>query len=539
MKKHIIYILFALTGGLSAFTSCSKDGDEIVRTLEAEKQDYILDYKAQSLEIGVTSSDTYQAEWVGEAWGSVSLNDNGIVVTVNENGGTAARYATVKLYHSNELRTMAIDVMQNGNNPVLNVIPDNINFALIGGEYVFEVETDIESWEATTDATWITIESYVKSNEFVVRADKNDVMETKTAKLTVSAGAGDQKVSKEVEVTIDPLTKYLLPYYQFNDSDLIAEARAYLEGPDLYCEYMGGASMINTFHWFRTQSPIFSTIRYEVIIGRGASISATLIMDSEYASYYNAVDDMTELLLEDGFEYLFTNNNGVYFWKELSDTAMYQCLARITFTGNVIFTAEMTKPVAYSDPTFDVVPLPALSWGVNRTTVESWEASNGGTLDTDNGTGMLTYTVPVSTEFYMRWYTFGNYSTSAYDDLVQISVLYEESELNKFFTTVTSYGTILNTNLYDLLLNSGFELLGYDSNGVPAFYSASRDIALAVVGYATSDNPTVIKYSSFMYFQYDASSSSPGVAKSAHAYADYGIKGLTVVPVKIVENVAN
>lgn len=539
MKKHIIHIAFALLGMAAVFSSCNDEAEEIVRTLEIEKQFFILDYKGQSIDVGVTADDLFQAEWIGEGWGSIQTQNDRITITVDENTGNTVRYASVRVFLSNELRTRVIDIAQNGNNPELNIVPDNIHFALIGGEYVFQVESDLNTWEISTDASWITSESFFRSNELVIRAERNDVMEAKAAKVMISIGSGEKIASKEIEVTIDPLTRYFLPFYDFNGTtadDILEGIKAYLEAPDLYCEYFGGASMINSFHWFKSNSPIYPLIRYQIITGRMAAFSATLLIAEEYEYDEQVVNDMSDLLIESGFEFLFSNQNGQYFWKEVSDvTGSYQCLGRIAYDGYVYFTADKVKPVVSDGPTFDTIPLPELSWGINKNAVVAWEAANGGNM-IDDTSGTLTYEIPASTEYFMRWYSFEDYSTADYENLVEISVVYEESELSKFFTKVAVYGFIINNRLMDLFINSGYAFLGYDSYGVPAFYDASKKTAIAIKGY-TDDGTSTPKYGSFMYFKYDPNVSGKSVMSvldSINAKTKTG--DLKIVPINVLND---
>jgi hypothetical protein len=137
----------------------------------------------QSVTVDTNAPDweaTTEADWV-----NLGKENSTLKVSVTANTDLSDREATITVTAGNA-PPVTLTVTQEGANNTLSVDPSSLSFAAGAGEQPVTVTTDASGWEATTDASWITVGR--QGNTLQVSVTANTATSSRSADITVTAG---------------------------------------------------------------------------------------------------------------------------------------------------------------------------------------------------------------------------------------------------------------------------------------------------------------------------------------------------------------
>jgi hypothetical protein len=157
-----------------------------------------LSFTASADEQSVTVT-TNASGWEATAnasWITVSKQSNTLLVSVSANTATSSRTANITITAGNA-PAVTLTVTQNGANNTLSVSPSSLSFgASESAQKTVTVTTNASGWEATANASWITLSK--QSNTLLVSVSANTATSSRTADITITAGNAS---SRTVTVT--------------------------------------------------------------------------------------------------------------------------------------------------------------------------------------------------------------------------------------------------------------------------------------------------------------------------------------------------
>lgn len=232
MKKSLLVVwsvvaalAFVLNGCVKPVPPSLEVNPTEVSSVPAEGGDYTLQVTTNQPSWKVVSD----SEWV-----TVSQKESEMVVSVFENFEQQPREAklTVSCYDEAGVEALKLEVKVSqlkADDPTLELTPSEVKDVIAaGGTYKVEVSTNQTSWEASTEASWITISTAM--NSFSIAVAEYEGVEDRKGEVVVKAisRTGEVAITKTVSVT------QLKPNYKALDADgknancyVVSEAGSY------------------------------------------------------------------------------------------------------------------------------------------------------------------------------------------------------------------------------------------------------------------------------------------------------------------------
>ncbi len=467
MKRKLIAML-ALVGVLFA-TSCSKDDKEETMLSVSKK---IVSFKSEGGEtsIKVTSNSEWKAE--GNSWIEIRKKDANLILSVKPNTTLNVLKGEVKVSAGN--LEEVIKVTQLGVVGDATITPKSLELNEKEGEVTVKVVANIDSWTATVNQDWLKVTAKPKSDELLVKYEKNATANERKAVITVKIGKTEKTINvvqkaKEVE--------FILPYidftnYTFEEVDKFEKARGSKSEKGLE------GNRVN----YKPNNNFFHNIRY--VFGKPQD----LIMAITTPEKMNAnKEGFKAFLASKGFkgaeENAFINENlGVRADILIMEE---QKMAVVAFNKIKQKDDPNDKPdVGQGDAeTFDELPrISVLPWGASEADVMAYEKANGGTFDEsaskrgilEGNADRLAFKVNNNNDEkkpYVRIYMLG-----LKESKFKEGVLYKELQYKKvsLIYSIVKNKYVLSKKFKALTELEAFEYKGKDKNNFDSFESAVK-----------------------------------------------------------------
>lgn len=184
----------------------SADGTQAWCGSDPVSPSFIVETNVDEWDVSVESEGT---------WCNVvkSSDGRGFTVTAAENTSKEPALPAAVIVSAGDAEPIEISVTQDGvavNTLAISPDKTELEFSVDGGSETFEVITDAESWDAVTDASWITLTKDEKNGTFTILVGENNTPGTVDPEtVTVTAGNADPiivTVSREARnsISIDP-----------------------------------------------------------------------------------------------------------------------------------------------------------------------------------------------------------------------------------------------------------------------------------------------------------------------------------------------
>ncbi len=393
--KSILLKMLAIVGVLFV-TSCSSDDEESTLNLSKTRVEFSRSTGTQKVSVD-TNVDSWTAMASGAEWVKASGSGSSLVIKVEENTTIHSRTAEVLVFAGEA--TAKLEVKQKGAEGSAVVTPESLELNENQGETVFEVEANDDNWTVETDADWLTLTQNKRRGEVKVVYADNKTSTARTAKILVKVGNS----IVEVNVTQSGSLLYFLPYLEFDGATKDA-IKQFEEGRGSKFEkdLSGGASLT-----FSTSSKVFNklvylvTDKYEVVFVDAIDLN----------TFYSYAEGFYKFLKEKGFTEIYADDYDIemYFNEEKRIRATIDTNYKAN-TASIKYEYIPKQTGSYT--TFKKLPTLPVEWGASKVDVETYEASNGGTLkeekeDNVGGYYFVEYNVSNSSEegdvFYRQY----------------------------------------------------------------------------------------------------------------------------------------
>ncbi len=467
--KKILVMMLAIAGVLFA-TSCSKD-DKEETMLSVSKKTVSFKSEGGETSIKVTSNEEWKAE--GTSWIQIQQKDANLILSVKPNTTLNVLKGEVKVSAGNLVEV--IKVTQLGLVGDATITPKSLELNENEGEVTVKVVANVDSWTATANQDWLKVVPKPKSDELLVKYEKNETSDERKAVITVTIGKTEKTIdvvqkAKEVE--------FILPYldftnYTFEEVDKFEKARGSKSEKGLEGNLVSYTPNNNFFH----------EIRY--VFGNPSDF----IMAITTPEKMNANMEGFKAFLESkGFkgadENAFINENlGVRADILIMEE---QKMAVVAFN-------KIKKDDPKDDPkdadTFNELPwIPELPWGASESEVMAYEKANGGTFDENaskrgalKGNGdILAFKVNNNNDGkkpHVRIYILGLKGNAYFKE----GILYKELQYKEvgLMYTVIDKNFILSNKFKELAKQEGFDYKGKDDKNWDKFQSANRNATMS------------------------------------------------------------
>lgn len=189
MKNICVNVMaFIATMNVALFTACS-DGDD-PKTLSATPTELTFTAnETQTQTVEITTNTHFWSVEKSDDWVKHSKSGNKLFISVQNYTNTIeARTATVTIL-AGEAQPVDITITQEAKIPnTFSIAPTSLSYdANEIGDRTVTITTDAESWDATTDADWITLSKQDQILNVFVSAE-NTATTSRTATITITAG---------------------------------------------------------------------------------------------------------------------------------------------------------------------------------------------------------------------------------------------------------------------------------------------------------------------------------------------------------------
>lgn len=211
MKRKILLLLTIIVG-LLLMVSCTEDDSQPTLSVSVSVSDTSLSFSkaSESKEVEVLSDVVWNAI-ANVDWIKLTVKENLLIVTAEENKGVKARSGEILIYGSVGEK---ITVTQEGSENNLVVVPESFSVDCDGGLFYFHVESNIENWDVYIDVDWMeVVVEKTALNQVAVKISESKILETRTANILVQSK--DKAISREVTVTQEGTPYCILPFLKF------------------------------------------------------------------------------------------------------------------------------------------------------------------------------------------------------------------------------------------------------------------------------------------------------------------------------------
>lgn len=413
MKKNssaiIMLILVLLT-----FSCRGIDAIDSVIHIDVPSEGLIFEWESKEQEIEIYTNET-SWEFICQApWLKIERRNNRLVLWVENNSGLDSRKTHVVVFAGDERKT--IQVTQKSRGVYFDFAGSEFRIPYWGETKTLYLKTNIESWEAESDAEWISISTDLYLGQIVVSIDENKTKAVRTGRVVLK-GSGAEGILTFVQ---DPIEQYFLPIFKWGQDSDISEI--------LYAEEARKNELIvvpappsppyqqaQLYYQFKTHSSLFPTVKYQTLnFGTKFIFKAVLVAnnkevfeDQAFQKFMNnqGFQEVSRVSLSDGYRVMYTN----------SSSSIEAMVMVNRLSSELIFIPVVKQPRTMQ--TLDRLyhfDNNLVFYSSSPTQVEEYEVKIGGKRD-DWWCQYLTEQTGVKTElfhsdepFFSRWYFFRN-----------------------------------------------------------------------------------------------------------------------------------
>ena len=212
MKKQIIRIsaIMLTTSAMTLNMTCKEDNPELSISPSPPSIVFEADGKNAKMYGDIPIPQFFEVKTNQKSWEASSnqgwlkviddVASNSFSLEAEENTGILPSASARVTVSAGKAEPVTFIVQQKANAPSLTVMPEhrNVLFSIDGEtatsngtafDPVFTVTTNVGSWKAESDKTWLTVEENMEDNTFTLKAEHNTRPSAPAeAKVTVSAG---------------------------------------------------------------------------------------------------------------------------------------------------------------------------------------------------------------------------------------------------------------------------------------------------------------------------------------------------------------
>lgn len=465
--KAFVSCLFVLL----AFTACTLDSSLEETTLTLSEQGPISFTKdGGEKQITITTNSAETVAISSASWVETIVSGSELTLKVDVNPSPKDRKALISVLAGSAVTDF--EVIQSGAEIMLVGMPEAITVDSWENTYTFDVETNVENWDAFCNESWVTVTALPAKKEIrVVVADNQPATpvitgeeqggeeakptKERTARIVLKAEGSEQ--GTEITLTQEGSPFFILPYLDYKEG-FRSLIRAFEEARRSEVE-------MNSSGWydFTTLSPLFPNISYSV--GRVTPMTgATAVLSSPTALTGETYDQFIDFLKANGF----TVEQGDQQFFNPDNRAVATIFVR-DWNPCVVYEFIPKQDRAY--PTFTEMPYSLLDFGkAGREEIMAYESEHFGTYSPDPE-----YELPEEPIHYLffrvddpkrPWYGARGYyvqeSTEA-GKKVLIATDHEFKDINMIYWQNGKY-TLLTDEFQSFMNAEGFEYKGRDSD---------------------------------------------------------------------------
>lgn len=209
--------LLILLGGVS---SCTMENDVEEATITLSIADGVVRFSKEASEQVVTVNATSSTPWGlisnGE-WMEAIKDGNNLIIKVAKNPLPEARQATILVTAGKA--TAQITIQQESGDLSIALLPTSLNVDQLGGNFVVDVVSNTNDWQATTSAEWIEVASLPYSKQIKLTVKPTKERKERIATIYFS-NAKESNSDTELTVRQDPVMWFDLPYLDFEHGSI-------------------------------------------------------------------------------------------------------------------------------------------------------------------------------------------------------------------------------------------------------------------------------------------------------------------------------
>lgn len=370
MKHYFISFIIALLG--LGLISCQREQDPQFSPELSVSQQETLTLPASEISHRISVlTNLAPGQWSvlsQSSWLKVNIENNGILLSAAANEAPQRRHTTVQVIGGGLKHTF--EVVQSAASTTLEVgfAPEAID--QWGGELRVDVNSNVDSWIARSDADWIELTPNYRDGVVSIKVSEHTERTDRIATVEVIDQA--TSIIKTFEVVQKGIIYYMLPCSdpELSDDELVAYElgrRSKLKKSPSYFDQT---------YKFTTVSPAFSEIHYTIdYLGDKSILKSQMILSSPSILDEKGKTEFFTFLKEQGFEELHT---GIFFSEKHSIEVELKLDESQPY---VLCTHYLTEDSP--QPSVSQLPLEVSVFG--KTTpaeVDEWNKANSGKIDT-------------------------------------------------------------------------------------------------------------------------------------------------------------
>lgn len=412
-------------------------------TLQVEKSDskVVLTAEGTDVSLGVTTNSDDWSAMAQDAWLEVIKGDKQITLRAQRNTLISSRSTLVQVFAGGLSRQITVEQLSGSAVIEVGLAPQIVD--QWGGELRIDVSSNTDTWQATTDADWITLERDTKEQQLIVSVAEHTERKGRVAVIEFRSAEGAEP--KTMEVHQDGIRYWLLPIFGKPLTIDDAQAKEVARRHKLV-EQPISAWAFEKIYKFGTISPALPRVDY--VFNRTSDfLFAKTILKDVATLEGDEYTEFTKYLLANKFE---DKGNRVFWSEDLRTEAEVILEATEPY---IKYTYYPEDP--YNHPTIDIFPLSSIVLG--ESTPEQIDAHQKalGTMldDTRSSLTRKVYTKKVGTKQIVYDYAFtaGKLSKLTYADGIIGHYIYLNGSL-----------VYLNRSFRELIQNEGFRFHARD-----------------------------------------------------------------------------
>lgn len=450
--------------------SCQRDVIEPEAiTLKVEKSEgkVVLSAEGTEVNLGVSTNSPDWTAMAEDAWLEVVQGEKQITLKAQRNTSMASRSTSVQVLAGGLSRRIAVEQSSGVASVDLGFAPRAVD--QWGGTLRIDLSSNADTWEATTEADWITLERDTQEQQLVVSVAEHTERRKRVATIEVRASEGAEP--KTIEVRQDGIRYWLLPILdkgQTMDNIQTKEMarRHKLAGPP------PNSWAFEKVYKFETISPAFPRLEY-ILNRTNDYLFCKAILKDVATLEGDEYKEFVEFLVANKFE----DKGNQVFWSEELRTE-----AEVVLEAVEPFVKYTYYPVDPNDyPTTKHYPFQGMKLGSSTPEdVDTYQKSIGGVLDDKRSTASRkVYLHQSASKPVVYDYTFTT-------DNKLSKLIYTDGLIGRYIYLGTSV-VYLNNSFRGMIHGEGFKYHSRDAytsyiKDTYRNYKTSTDMVVEVVG---------------------------------------------------------
>lgn len=351
--------------------SCQREVVEAeTPTLQVAHSDSKVMIPADGTEVSLAVSSN-RADWSAiaqDAWLEVSKGDKQLILKAQSNTSMATRRTSVQVLAGGLSRRVEVEQQSGTASVNLGLTPRAVD--QWGGELRIDIDSNGDTWVATTDAEWLKLERDTREQQLIVLVSEHTERRKRTATIVVRPSEGAEP--KTIEVQQEGIRYWLLPILSKGQTIDLVEGQEVARRHTLVGKPSSSWAFEKVYK-FATISPAFPRLDYvfnrtgEYLFCKAMLQSPAILEGAEHTEF-------AEYLVARKFE---DKGHHVYWNEELRTEAEVILEAAEPFVRYTYYPVDPNN-----NPTTDHFPLASVTLGSSTPEeIEAYQLSLGGVAD--------------------------------------------------------------------------------------------------------------------------------------------------------------